>query len=187
MKANTVTFTCADGRVEKFSLEFLIERGAIIADKVNGDDISMVMGSANQLWVPGLPAKYFLRDIVKIEFTEEDEVPELPKFEDDGHDYTNRPNVGAKCEYVGHVGQPMTFEGWADDYDKSIIAIEFSLDAGLSWTRFDTPGSAAGRLTMWSFQWVPKEPGAFSMRVRSVNEDGKVSPTPALCQFEVVE
>ncbi len=187
MKNNTVTFTCADGRTESFPLAELIERGAVIADKVNGDDVSMVMGSANQLWVPGLPAKYFLRDIVRIEFSNEEVPPKLPKFEDDGHDYTNRPNVSAKCDAVGRVGETMAFEGWADDYDKAIVGIEFSVDGGASWTRYDMPGNKAGKLTSWKFTWTPAQAGPHSMRVRSVNEDGKVSPTPALCIFEVLE
>lgn len=187
MGFKVVSFTCADGRSEKFSLDFLVERGAIIADKVNGDDISLVMGGANQLWIPGIPAKYFLRDIVKIEFSEEDELPKLPSFEDDGVDYTNRPNVGAKSEYTGRVGEPMVFEGWADDYDKAIVAIEFSLDGGESWTRFETAGATAGRVTSWNFEWTPSEPGFYAMRVRSVNEDGKASPTPAVCNFEIFD
>ena len=33
---NTVTFTATDGTVVSFPLDFLIERGAIIADKING-------------------------------------------------------------------------------------------------------------------------------------------------------
>lgn len=36
MKKNVVLFTCADGREERFSLRMLIERGAIVVNKVNG-------------------------------------------------------------------------------------------------------------------------------------------------------
>ena len=104
---NTVTFTATDGAVVSFPRDFLIERGAIIADKINGENIADVMGCSNQLWIPGFPAKYFIRDIAKIDFTCEDEVPPLPDFTDDGHDYTNRPNVSCKAEYVGRVGEPM--------------------------------------------------------------------------------
>ena len=187
MKNNTVTFTCADGRVESFPLELLIERGAVLADKLNGQDVSAVLGSANQLWIPGLPAKYFLRDIVKIEFSNQETPPEMPKFENDGHDYTNRPNVSAKCEAVGYVGMPMTFEGWADDYDRAITAVEFSIDGGESWTRYDMPGVEIGRLVTWNFEWTPTNSGHHVMRVRSVNEDDKSSPIPALCMFEVLD
>ena len=185
--ANTVTYTATDGTVVSFPLDFLIERGAIIADKINGENIADVMGCSNQLWIPGFPAKYFIRDIAKIDFTHEDEVPPLPDFTDDGHDYTNRPNVSCKAEYVGRVGEPMLFEGWADDYDKRIIAVEFSLDGGTSWTRHDTAGTDAVRWVWWTFEWTPEEEGMFQMMVRAVNEDGKVSPIAAVHNFQVLE
>lgn len=38
----------------------------------------------------------------------------------------------------GKVGEPLTFEGYADDYDKAIVAMEFSLDGGTTWTRHAT-------------------------------------------------
>ena len=55
-KCNTVTFVGADGMEQSFPLDFLLERGAIVANRVNGEDIMSVMGATNQLWVPGLPA-----------------------------------------------------------------------------------------------------------------------------------
>lgn len=184
---NTVTFTATDGAVVSFPLDFLIERGAIIADKINGENIADVMGCSNQLWIPGFPAKYFIRDIAKIDFTCEDEVPPLPDFTDDGHDYTNRPNVSCKAEYVGRVGEPMIFKGWADDFDKRIVAVEFSLDDGTTWTCHETAGTDAVRWVWWMFEWTPQEEGMFSMKVRSVNEDGKVSPIPAVHNFQIME
>ena len=132
-ECNTVTFVGADGMEQSFPLDFLLERGAIVANRVNGEDIMSVMGATNQLWVPGLPAKYFVRDIREIRFTNEEVPPVIGPFVDDGHDYTNRPNVAAKAEYVGRVGEPMEFTGWAHDFDKRIIAVEFSLDNGAHW------------------------------------------------------
>ena len=123
-ECNTVTFVGADGMEQSFPLDFLLERGAIVANRVNGEDIMSVMGATNQLWVPGLPAKYFVRDIREIRFTNEEVPPVIGPFVDDGHDYTNRPNVAAKAEYVGRVGEPMEFTGWAHDFDKRIIAVE---------------------------------------------------------------
>ena len=144
-KCNTVTFVGADGMEQSFPLDFLLERGAIVANRVNGEDIMSVMGATNQLWVPGLPAKYFVRDIREIRFTNEEVPPVIGPFVDDGHDYTNRPNVAAKAEYVGRVGEPMEFSGWAHDFDKRIIAVEFSLDNGEHWTRYDLGDTTADR------------------------------------------
>ena len=95
-KCNTVTFVGADGMEQSFPLDFLLERGAIVANRVNGEDIMSVMGATNQLWVPGLPAKYFVRDIREIRFTNEEVPPVIGPFVDDGHDYTNRPNVARR-------------------------------------------------------------------------------------------
>ncbi|WP_139651319.1 hypothetical protein [Raoultibacter phocaeensis] len=187
MKCNTVTFTASDGHRASFPLEFLIERGAVIADKVNGEDIAALMGCANQLWIPGFPAKYFVRDIAYIEFTVEEEPPALPDFVDDGHDYTNRPNVSCRAPFVGRVGEALLFEGWADDFDKRIVAVEFSLDGGATWTRQATPNTDAVRWVWWSFEWKPEAAGRYTMRVRAVNVDGKASPHPAEHQFTIAE
>lgn len=187
MRCNTVTFTASDGAKVSFPLDFLVERGAIIADKVNGEDIAALMGCENQLWIPGFPAKYFVRDIVGIEFTDQEEPPALPDFSNDGHDYTNRPNVSCRAEFTGRVGNAMRFEGWADDFDKRIVAVEFSLDGGISWKRHPTLGTDAVRWVWWTFDWTPEEPGAYTMLVRSVNEDGDTSPHPAEHAFVVSE
>ena len=93
MKCNAVTFTASDGASVTLPLDFLIEKGAVVANKVNGEDLLSVMGAANQLWIPGLPAKYFVRDIVGIRFTQEEEIPVIASFVDDGRDFVNRPSI----------------------------------------------------------------------------------------------
>lgn len=185
MAANTVTFTAADGKELALPLDLLVERRAVIARHVNGEDIALTMGAVNQLWIPGMPAKYFLRDIVGIRFSEEAEPPVLDDFVDDGHDYTNRPNVGMKAEYVGQVGVPLVFEGWADDYDQKIVAVQLSFDGGATWTEFATEGADEVRLVQWGFAWTPERPGPHVCKARAVNERGDVSPTPAVHAFQV--
>lgn len=185
MRCNVVTFEARDGRRQAFPLEFLIERGAILANKVNGEDISAVMGGSNQLWVPGLPAKYFVRDIVRVSFSEEDELPELKPFLDDGTDYTNRPNVAAKGPSAGRVDEPLVFAGWAYDFDLTIQGIQFSLDEGRSWTTFETPGANCRCWVSWSFNYTPRTVGLHRMKIRAVNKRGDVSPVAAVCDFSV--
>ena len=186
MPANTVVLTAADGRVQALPLQPLLERGAILVDHVNGEPINHSFGGYNQLMVPGLPARYFIRDIVAIDFEERDNPPLLPAFEKDGHDFTNRPNVSVQGNYLFHVGDVARFEGYADDFDRDIVAVELSFDEGGHWLKQDTSDSRAGRWVWWTFDWRIEEPGSYVLHVRSVNEDGVASPTPAVHRFEVV-
>ena len=59
-------------------LAWALEHGAVVASRVYGDLISEVMGASNQLWLAGVPAKYFIRDIVSIDFLQLDEPPAPP-------------------------------------------------------------------------------------------------------------
>lgn len=52
----------------------------------------------------------------------------------------------------------MEFTGWAHDFDKRIIAVEFSLDNGAHWTRYDLEGTTAERWVSWTFAYTPEAP-----------------------------
>ena len=88
---------------------------------------------------------------------------------------------------AGTVGKPMNFEGYADDFDKAIVAVEFSLDNGETWTSFDTTSSDTDSWVYWSFDYVAEQPGIFKLDVRAVTEDGTVSPLASSVVFEVEE
>lgn len=186
MQCNTVTFTAVDGHALSLPLRPLLDRGAVVASKINGQEISNVMHAQNQLWIPGLPAKFFIRDILDIQFTEETNPPTVPDFIDDGHDFVNRPNVALKAAYVVPVNQPMLLEGWANDYDKAITAVELSFDEGETWTLCSTQGATAERWVWWRFKFTPFTAGRHKVLARAVNEDGEKSPSPAAHFFEVI-
>lgn len=84
---------------------------------------------------------------------------------------------------TGTVGVPVTLSGYADDYDRAIRAIEFSLD-GEHWTAYETAGATSDKLLHWTFSYVFDEPGTYLMRVRSVNDRGERSP---LCDSVTIE
>lgn len=86
---------------------------------------------------------------------------------------------------VYELGQTITFNGYADDYGTHIVAVEFSLDGGESWSRCDTSSSNGNLAVQWSFQYEPKTPGRYRFMVRSVTEDGRVSPMAATTEFFV--
>ena len=76
------------------------------------------------------------------------------------------------------VGSPITLEGYATDYDKRIVAMDFSMDKGTTWTRYETEGASSDKLVHWKFAYTPEEEGVYTLLVRSVNEDGACSPEP---------
>ena len=77
------------------------------------------------------------------------------------------------------------FEGYADDYDRAIKAVEFSMDGGVTWTSFPTKGAEAGRWVRWRFTYTPQSPGEYQLKVRSVNDQDQASPLAAIVDFSV--
>ncbi len=77
------------------------------------------------------------------------------------------------------AGEHVTLSGYANDFDKSIRAVQFSLDDGAHWTTHETAGTTADRNLYWTFTYTPELPGRYDLLIRSVNEDGNASPTPA--------
>lgn len=77
------------------------------------------------------------------------------------------------------VGEKLQLSGYANDFDRSICAIEFSLNEGKSWTIYPTPGTESDLNLYWSFDFTPTEPGTYEMLIRSVNSLGETSPIPA--------
>lgn len=75
---NTVTFIAADGTEVSVPLGYAIARHAVLGCEVNGQDIAESVGSANQLWMAKTPANYFVKNVVEVVFTAEDEVPAAP-------------------------------------------------------------------------------------------------------------
>lgn len=186
---NAVAFTSADGFKQTFPLQWLLERGAILANRVGGEPLTQSYGGTNQLWIAGAAARLFVRDVVAVDFLELDD-PQPPSFEADEMLFQNRPNASvglqeAQGSSSPRVGESLVFEGYAYDFDRAIVGVEFSLDRGFTWTRYDTLGTDADRWVWWEFSWEPKVPGAYELRVRSVNELGVASPTAAVFEFDV--
>lgn len=74
------------------------------------------------------------------------------------------------------LGERVTLRGTATDFDHAIRAIEFSLDEGRNWTRYETPGTNDYQNVSWEFAYEPKKLGLHVLRVRSVNDEGSASP-----------
>ena len=76
------------------------------------------------------------------------------------------------------TGVPFEFTGYATAWDENIIAMEFSMDGGATWTRFDTPGVTKDQWVIWHFSYTPETDSAYVLSIRSVTEDGRVTEEP---------
>ena len=81
------------------------------------------------------------------------------------------------------VGKPVTFSGYAEDYGKQIVSVQFSLDNGANWTTYDVSDSTDDLWVHWTFSYTPERPGFYRLLVRSVNDAGAASPLADVAEF----
>lgn len=85
----------------------------------------------------------------------------------------------------GKAGDLLEFSGSAYDFGHSITAIQFSLNNGETWTTYETPGTNDYQNLNWKFQFSIEDPGFYVLRVRSVNDAGRVSPESAFSEIVI--
>lgn len=83
----------------------------------------------------------------------------------------------------GKVGVPVSFKGYAHDFDRAITAVQVSLDEGSTWTSYPTSNADPERLVQWTFSYTPEKEGRYTLLVRSVNDRNEVSPEAATVDF----
>ncbi|MCI8566429.1 MAG: molybdopterin-dependent oxidoreductase [Lachnospiraceae bacterium] len=181
--ANTVTVTGSDGYGIPMPLSYALEKNAMLVYKVNGE--TLPDGQTSQLWMPGTVAKYFTRNVVNIEVTAEDEVPEVITAGADYRAHVSIMNDAGEAEFT--VGEKIVFEGYADDYDVPVTAIEVSMDDGETWTVCEVKDATAEKWVYWYFGYTPKEAGTYKLTVRARTAEDVVSPLASTIVFTVGE
>lgn len=76
------------------------------------------------------------------------------------------PNLEISVEPPYFVGRAVGFSGWVDDFEHSIAAVQFSLDGGVHWTEYATPGTSADRGVRWRFMYTPQKAGHYLLSAR---------------------
>lgn len=180
---NTITFRGADGYGIPMPLSYVLEKDALLVYQINGQD--MPETTRNQVWMPESVAKYFTRNVVEIVLTTEEEEPAVLTAEEGARAKINIMNRADKADFA--AGDHIVFQGYADDYDVAIAAIEFSMDGGQTWTSCETTGADAGKWVYWEFGIDAEEAGQYQLIARSRTADGKVSPVASVFAFTVNE
>ncbi|MDO4547279.1 MAG: molybdopterin-dependent oxidoreductase [Clostridia bacterium] len=179
----TVTVKGSDGYGISLSIEKAIEKNAMLVYKVGGEGLKPENGGPVQLWMPGAAANYFTRQVTDIEFSAEPETDVAQPSQD------QRAKVSIMNSFEDATfesGSQITFEGYADDFDVAISAVEFSMDGGNTWTSYETQDVSTNKWVYWYFTYEAAEPGAYRLDVRSRTADGKVSPMASSIEFNVV-
>ena len=86
---------------------------------------------------------------------------------------------------VHRVGEPVTFDGYVDDFDRNVAAMQFSLDDGATWTTYETRGTVADKGVNWHFTYIPTQPGRYLLKARAIDGEGNASALVASYAFEV--
>ena len=73
----------------------------------------------------------------------------------------------------------MAISGYAMDFGHAVSAVQFSLDGGCNWTTYATEGTTDYQNVNWTFVYTPEQEGLHILKIRSVNDEGKASPTAA--------
>lgn len=175
--ANALAVKSSDGYTAKFSLQYLLDKDAMLVYQVGGKDVP----TGVQLWVPETVAKYFVRDVVDLEVISEAVAPL------DQRDEAFQAEIALMntVEDTFSVGKAMTFEGYADDLGDAIAAVEFSMDGGATWTTYETAKASPALWVNWHFEYVPEAAGTYQLSVRARTLSGKVSPLAANVVFSV--
>lgn len=180
---NCITVYGADGYGVPMPLTYAMEKEAMLVYQINGQKIGAENGGSVQLWMPEAVARYFTRNVTHIELSAEAREPEVLKAEDAYRAKINILNYADDVEFA--AGETITLEGYADDFDVAIEAVEFSLDGGETWTTCETKDATTDRWVYWEFSFILNEPGDYEMTVRARTADGKESPLASTLAFHI--
>lgn len=178
-EANTITVKGSDGYGISIPLSYALDKEALIAYQMGDEPLP----TGAQLWMPQTVAKYFTRDVVELELSYEQIPPVIATQPAERRAMVNILNDAKDCRLL--VGDEISFEGYADDLDQAIAAVEFSMDGGETWTLCQTPGADAKRWVYWTFSTTFQEAGNYQLTVRAITEQGVVSPLSSTLAFTV--
>lgn len=177
---NTITFKSADGYGLALPLQYVLDKEALLVYKIADTELDAENGGYLQVWMPDTVAKYFTRQVTEIELSKSEEEPEVMQPEN-----TYQVSILNRFNDSFKVGDQIGFEGYADDFNTAITAVEFSLDGGETWTSYETANTTSRLWVYWHFDYTAEQAGTYRLDVRARAADGTVSPLASSVVFTV--
>ena len=173
-------------------LDFLTEypTDSLLVYKVNGDYLTPEHGYPVQVMLPSSSAASFTKRVNEFRVTAGADLRGRMTGNRNAAEggWYNKPNAAIFYYDNGRffdLGQPITFEGYADAFDEEIVAVEFSLDMGKNWTRYEVTDTTTEKWVYWTFEYTPQTAGSYVLYVQAITETGLVSPQPGRLMFNV--
>src|SRR5829696_3356897 len=178
----------ADAYTDSFAFEKAMNPTTIIAFAMNGQPLPQRHGYPARVVVPGLYGEKNVKWVTRIEVVDYDVKgfyeqqgwgPNfvIPTRSDIfGPRWVRRRGDNFVEPFV--AGRMAIIRGRAFAGDRGIQKVEFSADDGETWrgVRIDYPGTKL-TWTFWSADWLPKEPGEYTLVSRAT--DGTGTPQPS--------
>lgn len=189
------------------SIEDCLEIGGLLIYEINGRPLTHAEGFPCRMWWPGHTISNSGRWVSEIHVSDDeyklldgmgqkDEPSSGGTFRptrdvDTDARFNNKPVTGIMGTPEGLIispGEEYTFEGYAYGIDETVTTVEFSMDDGATWTKFDTSDSDKYRWVYWHFTWTaPEKTGAYVLQVRATTDNGRVSYMPDQVMVNVKE
>jgi DMSO/TMAO reductase YedYZ molybdopterin-dependent catalytic subunit len=178
----------ADAYTDSFAFDKAMDPTTIVAFAMNGEPLPQRHGYPARVVVPGLYGEKNVKWVTRIEVVDYDA---KGFYEQQGWG----PNfvIPTRSDIFGPrwvrrhgdsfvepftAGQMTIIRGRSFAGDRGIQKVEFSADDGETWrgVRIDYPGTKL-TWTFWSADWLPKEPGEYTLVSRAT--DGTGTPQPS--------
>ncbi len=178
----------ADAYTDSFAFDKAMNPTTIVAFAMNGEPLPQRHGYPARVVVPGLYGEKNVKWVTRIEVVDYDA---KGFYEQQGWG----PNfvIPTRSDIFGPrwvrrrgdsfvepfaAGQMAIIRGRAFAGDRGIQKVEFSADDGETWrgVRIDYPGTNL-TWTFWSADWLPEEPGEYTLVSRAI--DGTGAPQPS--------
>ena len=178
----------ADAYTDTFAFEKAMNPTTIVAFAMNGEPLPLRHGYPARVVVPGLYGEKNVKWVTRIEVVDHDAKgfyeqqgwgPNfvIPTRSDIFSPRWVRRRGDSFVEPFA-AGRMATIRGRAFAGDRGIRRVEFSPDDGETWrdVRIDYPGTNL-TWTFWSADWLPEEPGEYTLVSRAVDGNGDPQPS----------
>ena len=163
-------------------MTFLEGHNAMIVTEMNGEPLTWENGYPCTFAVAGVGCGCYVKQVSNLVLCTVDDPLFFPNGWPNAEGVmVNKPNVGILDLQEGQVvktGETLTFKGYADGFDETVVAIEFSMDRGKTWKRCDLSGIDVEKWITWEYRFTPRKDTAYCFAVRAITDEGTVTPEP---------